>query len=369
MQVEQVASEAVAHIPLAPEAARAVAAWTGTRVPPGAWASLIGTEMGSDARDGAPRGTKPCPLPSDWAPSRRWWWVEDAAAVSRWLGDGGRAARRRWPLHWVTGGGTAALGAKTCTMGIVNATPDSFSDGGRWSTDDALREAAQALLAAGVDWVDVGGESTRPGHTPVEAPVEWARIAPLLEGLPPAALRAVSVDTRHPEVAHRAAALGVAVLNDVSCLEDPAWLAVLRHSRSGYVLMYNRAGGASGRLDWRHVLERLGGGLDRLASAGVPLDRVMLDPGLGFAYSGADNVAMLNNLGLLRIFNRPVLVGPSRKRFIGRLTGRPVEDRDRGSAIAAFAAAKAGADVLRMHDAAAALDAARMADGWGSGRE
>lgn len=367
MQDEQREADAavVAHIPLGPAAARAVAAWTGSDVPAGAWASLIGTDGG----EGAPPGTRPCPLPGDWAPSRRWWWVNDAAAVSRWLGEGGRVSRRRWPLPWLVGGGRVGLGDKTCTMGVVNATPDSFSDGGRWATAEALRQAAQTLWDRGLDWVDVGGESTRPGHTPVGAPVEWARIAPLLEGLPRPALRSVSVDTRHPEVGHRAAALGAAAINDVSCLEDPEWLSVLGQSRVGYVLMYSRAGGAHGRLDWQHMLERLGSGLSRLTAAGVDPDRVVLDPGLGFAYGGADNVAVLNNLGLLRLFNRPVLVGPSRKRFIGHLTGRPVDDRDRGSAIAAFAAAGNGADVLRMHDAAAALDAARMADGWGAGRE
>ncbi|MDA8198490.1 MAG: dihydropteroate synthase [Thermaerobacter sp.] len=350
------------YIPLNGATARALAAWIGIAGPLGR--ALVGTEAGDDPVPGARR----CPLPGSWTDTRRWWWVEDAAAVGHWVREHGRSGRRRWPRPWTVGDGALVLGAHTHTMGIVNLTPDSFSDGGRWTAAGDGVQAVRALRAAGLDWVDVGGESTRPGHTPVDDVTEWQRVAPVLEGLLPEERRGLSLDTRHPAVGARALELGVPVLNDVSCLADPAWLPLLARARGGYVLMYNRPGPA-GRLDWLDVLRRIGTALDRLRAAGVALERIIVDPGIGFAYGGADNVTVLNHLGLLRVFDRPILAGPSRKRFLGHLTGRPVDDRDRASAIAAFAAIQAGADMVRLHDAAGALDAARMADALEYGGE
>ncbi len=350
------------YIPLNGATARALAAWIGLGGPLGR--ALVGTEAG----DAPMPGARPCPLPGSWADGRRWWWVEDAAAVWRWVDEHGRSCHRRWPRPWTVGEEALALGAHTHTMGIVNATPDSFSDGGRWVEPADGVKAARALWSAGLDWVDLGGESTRPGHTPVDDGTEWERLGPVLRGLQPEERRVLSVDTRHPAVGARALEGGAAVLNDVSCLADPEWLPLLAQTRCGYVLMYNRPGPA-GRLSWLDVLQRIGDTLDRLLAAGVALERVIVDPGIGFAYGGADNVTVLHNLGLLRVFDRPVLAGPSRKRFLGHLTGRPVDDRDRASAIAAFAAVQAGADMVRMHDAAGALDAARMADALEYGGE
>ncbi len=350
------------YIPLSRATARALAAWTGRLDPPGS--ALVGAEAGDDPVPGA----RACPLPGSWAATRRWWWVEDPAAVSRWADAHGRQCGRRWPRPWALEDASRVLGDRTHTMGIVNATPDSFSDGGALVEAADGVKAVRALRSAGLDWVDLGGESTRPGHGPVDDATEWARVGPVLEGLLPEERRVLSLDTRHPAVGARALERGVSVINDVSCLADPAWPALLAGARCGYVLMYNRPD-PGGRLDWVDVLGRLGATLDRLLAAGVALKRVILDPGIGFAYGGADNVAMLNNLGLLRVFDRPVLAGPSRKRFLGHVTGRPVVDRDRASAIAAFVAARSGADMVRMHDPAAALDAARMADALGHGGE
>ncbi len=350
------------YIPLGGAAAQALAAWTGSPGRPGR--ALVGTDAGDDPVPGA----RPCSLPGSWAEGRRWWWVEDAPAVLRWVEAQGRSARRRWPRPWALEGGARVLGARTLTMGIVNATPDSFSDGGRWPEAADRVHAVRALRSAGMDWVDLGGESTRPGHTPVDDTTEWQRLGPVLADLLPEERRALSVDTRHPAVGARALELGVPVLNDVSCLADPAWLPLLAEARCGYILMYNRPGPA-GRLDWLDVLERVGAALDRLLAAGVAIERVVVDPGMGFAYGGADNLAVLNNLGLLRVFDRPILAGPSRKRFLGQVTGRPVADRDRASAIAAFAAARSGADMVRLHDAQGALDAARLADALEYGGE
>ena len=350
------------YIPLNAATAQALAAWTGHPTPPGR--ALVGTEAGDDPVPGA----RPCPLPGSWAEARRWWWVEDAAAVWRWVDEHGRSCRRRWPRPWTVGDEVWVLGAYTHTMGIVNVTPDSFSDGGRRVDAVDGVQAVRAFRAAGLDWVDLGGESTRPGHTPVDDVTEWQRVAPVLEGVLADERRSLSLDTRHPGVGARALELGVSVLNDVSCLADPAWLPLLAQARCGYVLMYNRPGPA-GRLSWLDVLRRIGTALDRLLAAGVALERVIVDPGIGFAYGGADNVTVLNHLGLLRVFDRPILAGPSRKRFLGHLTVRPVDDRDRASAIAAFAAVQAGADMVRMHDALGALDAARMADALEYGGE
>jgi dihydropteroate synthase len=355
----------VPEIPLSPAAARALAAWTGFRAPPGLSPTILGT-LGAD---GVVPGTRPLPLPVEVRPGRRWWWVEDTATVGAWIRDAGRRRVRRWPTPWETAAGVWELGRQSWVMGVLNVTPDSFSDGGAHDRPAEALAFARRLWAAGARLVDVGGESTRPGHVAVDPEVEWARVAPVIAGLSVEERRMTTLDTRHPSIAARAADLGVAALNDVSCLADPEWTAVLAAGSAGLVLMYNRPPAEPRGLDLLDMLQRLAARMVDLEAAGVSPLRVAIDPGLGFAYGMEDNLAMLRSLGVLRVLDRPVVVGPSRKSFLGRVTGRAVDDRDRASAVAGFYALAQGADVIRMHDAAAAVDAAAMADAMVHGGE
>jgi dihydropteroate synthase len=291
------------------------------------------------------------------------WWAGPAERLRRWAKANGLAPVVRWETTWRTGYGPVLCGARTALVGVVNVTPDSFSDGGRYLDPDRAVRHARRLARAGADWIDVGAESTRPGHTPVAPDEEWRRLEPVLRqwaNRPPARLM---VDTRHPETASAALRMGVGALNDVSALADPAWLDVLRESEAGYVLMFNRdEPWPEGDADWGEVLAGLYERLARLAGLPGGLERVVVDPGLGFAWTGRDNLRALARVGLLRLFDRPVLVGPSRKRFVGAVTGRAVGRRDVGSAVAGALAAARGADLLRLHNVGAGRDAARVAD-------
>ncbi|MEA3191359.1 MAG: dihydropteroate synthase [Thermoplasmata archaeon] len=257
-------------------------------------------------------------------------------------------------------------GHRTLVMGILNATPDSFSDGGRLTPDNAA-ERAEALLRAGADLLDLGGESTRPGHAPVAAADELARVLPVLRAIRRAAPDAiVSIDTRKAEVAHAAVAAGADLLNDVGSLADPGLLAVAKEAGCALVLM--RSGPVQGEL-LNGTRRQLAALVAQARGAGLADDQVVLDPGLGFGDPpGGDARA---NLALIRGVaeysqGHPVLVGASRKRFLGVLTGveRP-EQRVVGSVAAAVLAAQAGAAMVRVHDVAETVQALRVvqADG------
>lgn len=354
----------VAEISLTVPAARALAEWTGSRVPPGRSAAVLGTVGEGIVVPGA----LPLELPLQVLPGRRWWWVVDSARVAGWIRDEGQTPVRRWAAGWETAAGTWELGRQSWVMGVLNVTPDSFSDGGQHDRPAGAVAFARELWAAGAHVVDVGGESTRPGHVAVDPEVEWHRVGPVLAELTPKERRVTSVDTRHASVAARAADLGVAVLNDVSCLADPDWPAVLASGSAGLLLMYNRPPTEPRGLDLVDMLRRLSARIQDLQAAGVSPERVAVDPGLGFAYGMEDNLVMLRSLAVMRVLDRPVVVGPSRKSFLGRVTGRAVDDRDRASAVAGFYALAQGADGIRMHNAVAAVDAAAMADAMVYGR-
>jgi len=354
----------VDYVPLTAAAARALVEWSGAVPNLAGCAELVGTH---DPGWRVPGGVR-LPLPVSRHAGRQWWWIESHDAFCQWWAHEAVTVRRRWPLRWQTGGGLTPMGRVTHVMGIVNVTPDSFSDGGQYLDPARAVAAARAEWRDGATWVDVGGESTRPGHVPVAATSEWGRVEPVLSQLTRAERTATSLDTRHPEVAAQAAQMGVAVLNDVSCLEDPEWLGVLADVAAGYVLMYNRPPGAGRGLDLVDMLRRLSTRLEQLEAAGVDRERVVVDPGLGFAYGVEDNLAVLKSLALFRIWDRPLLVGPSRKRFLGRVTGRDASARDVGSALAGFWAIGQGADVIRLHQVSHARDAARMGDALAFGQ-
>jgi dihydropteroate synthase len=248
----------------------------------------------------------------------------------------------------------AAIGTRPLLMGIVNVTPDSFSDGGRFVAPDAAIAQAHAHVAAGADIIDVGAESTRPGYTPVGEDEELARLAPTLASLIDAIAVAVSIDTTKARVARVALAAGAAVVNDQWGLQrDPAMAAVVAEADAGLVVMHNRDG-IDPTIDivddMRRFFDR---SLSLAESAGILRTRIILDPGIGFGKSKAQNLAALNGIAVLRDYGLPVLIGVSRKSLFAALIGATdVADRLIGTIAANCAAAARGAAIFRVHDCA-----------------
>ena len=255
------------------------------------------------------------------------------------------------------GEGEGGAPAQILLAGILNVTPDSFSDGGRFDAlDDAVARGLE-LRAAGADWVDVGGESTRPGAAPVSADEELARVTPVVAALAAAGVP-VSIDTRKPAVARAALTAGASVVNDVGGLTAPGMIEAIAAAGAGAVIMHMRGVPATMQRDTRcdDVVAYISAFLaERLAAARAGgIREIWLDPGIGFGKSAAQNVEILRRLPDLARLGAPIYVGASRKRFIGALTGvsSPM-NRLGGSLGAAAAAASGGASVLRVHDVAA----------------
>jgi dihydropteroate synthase len=262
-------------------------------------------------------------------------------------------------------------------MGIVNVTPDSFSDGGRFDRTDAAVGHGVELLAQGANWVDVGGESTRPGAGRVPEPEERRRVLPVVAELV-AHGAPVSVDTTRAGVAAAALELGAVVVNDVSGGQaDPAMAAVLAGSGATWVLTHGR--GPSIDMDTRarygdvvtEVRDDLLARVDRFTAAGVDAAQLVLDPGLGFAKTAEHDWALLRRLDVLVATGLPVLVGSSRKRFLAGVVAdgahRPAADRDGATAVTTVLAAQAGARAVRVHDVAGSRGALAVLDavsGW-----
>lgn len=249
-------------------------------------------------------------------------------------------------------------------MGVINVTPDSFSDGGVNFDPGAARAAAQRLVAEGADILDIGGESTRPGAADVSEEEELRRVVPLVAALRDAA--PVSVDTSKPGVMRAALAEGAAIVNDVHALQAPGALDVVAASDCGVVLMHMqgtpRTMQSAPQYDdvVREVSDFLGKRRDELLHAGVARERIALDPGFGFGKTLAHNLALLADLAALQRLGQPVLVGLSRKSMLGQLTDRPVGERVHASVAAALLAVERGANIVRVHDVAATRDALRI---------
>jgi dihydropteroate synthase len=272
------------------------------------------------------------------------------------------------PLVWQIRGRALTL-TRPLVMGVVNVTPDSFSDGGRYLETAAATAHALHLADEGADLLDVGGESTRPGATPVPADEELRRVLPVVEELARRTGLPISVDTSKAEVARRALAAGAAIINDVTALGgDPALAAVVRAAGAGVILMHMQGTPATMQVapDYpdgvvpafdRFFESRL----HELPGLGIAADQVVLDPGVGFGKTDGHNWEVIARLGELRRFGRPVCLGVSRKGFLGQLLGRPAGERLAGSlAVACFALARGAAQVLRVHDVAATRDAVRV---------
>jgi dihydropteroate synthase len=255
----------------------------------------------------------------------------------------------------------------TVIMGIVNVTPDSFSDGGRYLDPEAAIAHGRELLAGGADILDVGGESTRPGAAAVGAAEEAARVLPVIGALAADGAR-VSVDTSKAEVAAAALEAGAEIVNDVTALADPAMAAVCAEAGCGLVLMHMKGTPRTMQDDPTYgdvvaeVREFLAGRVEAAVAAGIDRERIWVDPGIGFGKTVEHNLELIARLDRIAALGRPVVVGASRKNFIGKITGRPVDQRLGGSIAAGVSAVAAGASVLRVHDVAATVEALRVAE-------
>ncbi|MGF7233742.1 MAG: dihydropteroate synthase [Frankia sp.] len=263
-------------------------------------------------------------------------------------------------------------------MGVLNVTPDSFSDGGTFAEPAAAVRAGRAMLAAGADVIDVGGESTRPGAGRVDETEEHARVVPVVAELV-AAGAVVSVDTTRASVAAAALDAGATLVNDVSGGAEPDLLALVAERGAPYVLMHARgpSAGMTSRALYTDVLAEvvaeLRDRLDTVLAAGIALGSVIVDPGIGFAKNAAHNWTLLAHLDALATLGRPLLVGTSRKTFLGRLlagpdgTPRPVDDREDATQATTALAAAAGVWGVRVHAVRPAADAVRVAWAWTTG--
>lgn len=255
-------------------------------------------------------------------------------------------------------------------LGILNCTPDSFSDGGRYDSPSRAARRLEEIVKEGADWVDVGGESTRPGAAPVPADEEWRRIRPVLEEARRSGLSLpLSVDTTKAEVAERALDLGAALINDVSSLRfDPGIADLAAARKAGLILMHMRGEPRTMQIDPRYddLLGEVSGFLaeaaQRATRRGVAREQILCDPGIGFGKTVEHNLELIRALPRLAELGYPLVVGASRKAFLGKILDREVGERLEGSLSAHVAAALAGADVVRAHDVAATVRAVRVAD-------
>jgi dihydropteroate synthase len=263
---------------------------------------------------------------------------------------------------------TLTFGPRALVMGIVNVTPDSFSDGGRFATTDAAVEHALRLAQQGADFLDVGGESSRPGATPVSVDEELQRVIPVVRRLVAQTRVSISVDTTKAEVARQALEAGAAIVNDISAGQgDPAMIEVVKEFGAGFVLMHMQGTPQSMQDNPTYgnvvaeVRDFLAARVQACLAAGIPPDRLAIDPGIGFGKTHEHNVTLLRELDQLSALGRPVVLGVSRKGFIGTITGRPRGERTAGSvAVACYCAARKSAHVFRVHDVAETVDAVKM---------
>jgi dihydropteroate synthase len=277
-------------------------------------------------------------------------------------------------VRWTCRDRAFELGGRALVMGVVNVTPDSFSDGGRHLDPVAALAHARAQLAAGADLVDLGAESTRPGAAPVAPEEQWRRLEPVIVPLAAEGAACLSVDTSSAWVAERALDAGARVVNDVTALGDPRMGGVVAARGAGLVLMHMQGTPATMQQAPHYddvvgeVAAMLGERLARARAAGVADACLAIDPGIGFGKTLEHNLALLARLDALAVHGRPIVVGASRKGFLGALTGRPVDDRLEAGLAAHAIAVFQGAHVVRTHDVAATVSALRVAEALAAAR-
>ena len=261
------------------------------------------------------------------------------------------------------------LGSVTRIMGVLNITPDSFYEGSRFPEPSAAAARAAAMAAEGADILDIGAESTRPGSQGISAGEELRRLAPVLDAVPEDCRAPISIDTSKAEVAQAALERGAALINDVTSLRnDPRLGEVVASFGAGLILMHMRGTPATMHLlpPSPDIMGELEGwaeaAVERAKRSGVSWDRIMLDPGIGFGKTAEQNIEILRNLDRVASFGYPVLVGTSRKSFIGAILKKSPADRIWGSGAAVAASIVFGAHMVRAHDVAAMRDLARVMD-------
>jgi dihydropteroate synthase len=268
--------------------------------------------------------------------------------------------------HWQCRDRILDLGSPV-VMGVLNVTPDSFSDGGRFSERDPALAQARRMIEEGAAIIDVGGESTRPGAVPAALDEELARVVPVIEALRRESPVFISVDTSKPEVMRAACDAGADIVNDVRALREPGALAAAARTRAGICLMHMKGEPHTMQVapHYEDVIADVEGFLaERIAAcraAGIDMARLAADPGFGFGKRAADNLQLLKHLGRLSGIGVPLVVGLSRKSMLATLTGREVDDRTAGSVALAAIAVLNGARIVRAHDVAATVDAIRVA--------
>jgi len=253
-------------------------------------------------------------------------------------------------------------GRRTYVMAILNLTPDSFSGDGLAAAPDTALARALDAVAAGADLLDVGGESTRPGATPVTATEEIARVVPLIRALAGRVNVPIAVDTSKAAVAAAALAAGATLINDVRGLQaDPDLAAVVARAGVPVVVMHDQVPDDRGDL-LASIVGELSRRLDRALAAGIAWEQLIVDPGFGFGKGPRENLELLRRLGEMRVLGRPILAGTSRKGTIGRVLGLPPDERVEGTAATVALAIAGGADLVRVHDVQAMVRVARMTD-------
>ncbi len=264
------------------------------------------------------------------------------------------------PTAW--NGGSLNWGAKTCVMAILNATPDSFSGDGLAGQPEYAAELAADAVANGADLIDMGAESTRPGHQPVGESEELSRLLPVLRTISERVNVPISVDTSKAAVANAALGAGASMVNDVrGFTADPELASVVAAHGVPAVVMHDLPPDGHGDVVTQIVRE-LFQRLERAIAAGIPWERLIVDPGFGFGKEWRQNLELLRRLGELHVLDRPVLVGTSRKGTIGRVLGLPEHERMEGTAATVALSIAAGADIVRVHDVRSMARVARMSD-------
>lgn len=264
------------------------------------------------------------------------------------------------PTHW--NGREIAWGRKTLVMAIINATPDSFSGDGVGGDVDRAVSMARKAAADGADLIDLGGESTRPGHAPVSEDEELARVIPAVKAIARAVDLPISIDTNKAAVAEAALDAGASIVNDIRGLvRDPDLAAVVARRRVPVVIMHDVVPEGPSDLVG-NVVRELERRVERAIQAGIERSRIIVDPGFGFGKEWRENLELLNRLDELMVLELPILVGFSRKRTIGRVLGLPEDDRLEGTLATTALAVARGADIVRVHEVKPNVRVARMAD-------
>jgi dihydropteroate synthase len=266
-------------------------------------------------------------------------------------------------------GGVLSLAKRVHVMGILNVTPDSFSDGGRYVDADAACAHAMAMIEQGADLLDIGAESSKPGAVAIDEEEERRRLLPIVRELCRRTTIPLSIDTTKAAIAEEALDAGAALINDISALRfDPRMASVVARSGAGVILMHMQGTPATMQrtASYTYVVEDvrafLAARLEVAQQAGIPRDRILLDPGIGFGKNCEHNVTLLNHLDAFQTLGRPIVVGVSRKAFLGKILGRSIDERLMGTAGAVAVAIMKGARVVRVHDVAPIRDVVKIVE-------